>query len=170
MNFLDLIVLTPLVFGIGRGLYKGLINELASLISLVLAVFLAYQYSDILFQFLSQYIDDAGKGTKLLSYALIFLGTSIIVLLIAKALTKLLKLVALGLVNRLLGGIFGGLKFLLIILVLIHILHPIIESQDVYQKETFQESLLYPEFLKMSKIIGVYSEELPDLPEANIPL
>lgn len=170
MNFLDLILLTPIIFGIGRGLYKGLINELASLVSLALAVFLAYQYSDVLFQFLSSYIEDAGQGTKLLSYALIFIVTSIVVLLIAKALTKLLKLVALGLMNRILGGIFGGLKFLLILLILVHIGNPIMESQDIYQKETFQNSSLYPQFLEMSKIIGVYSQDLPDIPNPNIPI
>ncbi len=170
MNLLDLILLTPLVFGIARGLYKGLINELASLLSLALGVLLAYQYSDLLFDFLSNYIDEAGSGTKLLSYALIFIATSVVVLLIAKALTKLLKLVALGLMNRILGGIFGGLKFLLILLILIHISHPIIESQDFYQNESFQNSALYPQFVELSKIIGVYSQDLPEIPEASIPI
>ncbi len=167
MNFLDLILLTPIVFGLGRGLYKGLINELASLISLALGVFLAYQYSDLLFQLLSQYIDEAGKGIMLLSYALIFIASSILVLLIAKALTKLLKLVALGLMNRILGGIFGALKFLLILLILIHISHPFLESQGFYEKESFVSSSFYSQFLEMSKIIGVYSQEIPEIPDEN---
>lgn len=170
MNFLDLILLTPIIFGIGRGLYKGLVNELASLVSLALAVILAYQYSDALFNILSKYIENAGQGTKLLSYAVIFIVTSIVVLLIAKALTRLLKLVALGLMNRILGGIFGGLKFLLILLILIHIGNPLFESQEVYQKETFQNSSMYPQFLEMSKVIGVYTDDLPSLPDSTNPI
>ncbi|HBF19849.1 MAG TPA: colicin V production protein, partial [Cryomorphaceae bacterium] len=35
LNLLDFLIITPLVFGLARGLYKGFVNELASLVALI---------------------------------------------------------------------------------------------------------------------------------------
>lgn len=171
MNLLDIILLTPIVFGLARGLYKGLINELASLLSLAAGVFVAYYYSESLFNFLATYIEGASSGTRILAYALLFVGTSVIIQLIAKTLTKISKFVALGWINRILGGIFGGLKYILILLVLVHFLHDFISSQEVYNDELFKSSALYPIILEYSDLISNFTsnnDSIPELPELSI--
>lgn len=162
MNLLDIVLITPLLFGLARGLYKGLINELASLLSLVAGIFLAYHFSQPVFVFLSNYIDEAGAGTKALSYALIFISTTLIITLIAKALTKLLKLVALGWINRILGALFGAIKFLLILLVLIHFADPFLQKQDFYNSPSMKESYAYPILLENGHLVVGYVSEVQD--------
>ena len=55
-------------------------------------------------------------------FILIFILSYVLIIYVAKGFTKLAKVVYLGLLNSLLGGVFGGLKFLLILLIVVKII------------------------------------------------
>lgn len=167
MNTLDIILLVPLLYGLVKGLYKGLVAELASILSLAAGVLCAYLYTDELYEYLSEYVKDPGTGLRIASYAILFISVGLVVYYLGKLLTKLLKAMALGMVNRVLGGVFGTAKMLLIMLVLVYFTHPFLEKKlSEPDGNLFKESSLYPPLLEYSKLLDGYllkKEETPSV-------
>ena len=163
LNLLDFLILTPLVFGLARGLYKGFVNELASLLALVGGILIAHAFADDVFLVLSGYIDEPGTGTSILAYVLIFTAVVIIVFVLSRALTKMLGFLALGLVNRILGGLFGLSKMLIILLILTHFIHPFLYQGGYYEKPFFQDSSTFTYLLQYSDVVEDYFRfSIPD--------
>src|SRR5438105_4595016 len=114
MNYIDIILVIPLLWGLYKGFTKGLIIELASIIALGLAIWGGIKFSDLLTEYIHEHFSWNIKYLPVISFSIIFLGILIGVYAIAKLIEKLAKAVALGFVNKLAGGIFGMLKFGLI--------------------------------------------------------
>lgn len=153
MNYVDILLLIPLAYGLIRGLFKGLIHEIASLASIVIGLLLAYHFSDDLALFLSNQLNEDGAWVKILAYLLIFVGVAIILQVISYIITKMLNLLALGMINRLLGGIFGLGKILLVLLLLIFLLDPYLENLRK-DNEAWRQSIVYDELRRYSDIPG----------------
>ncbi|MGB0176365.1 MAG: CvpA family protein [Owenweeksia sp.] len=163
LNLLDFLILTPLVFGLARGLYKGFVNELASLIALIGGILIAHAFADDVFVILSKYVEEAGAGIRILSYVLVFTAVVIIVFVLSRALTKMLGFLALGLVNRILGGLFGFSKMLIILLILTHFMHPFLYQGGYYEKPFFKESATFTYLLQYSDVVEDYFRlSIPD--------
>ncbi len=128
MILLDFILLAPLIFGLIRGLFNGLIKELVSIAAVIIGIFLAYKYAEDVAAFLSSYIDADGAGVTVMAYLLIFGLVLLIAFALSFILTKVLQAMSLGLLNRLLGGVFGFGKSLLILLVIVNLTSPYISS------------------------------------------
>ena len=123
MNYIDIFISIFLIYGFIKGLYKGFIIEIASVIGLVLGIYLATQYNGDLSNYLISInlVTWEEKHIIIISYFLLFTITILIVSILGKIATKLAKLVALGLFNKILGAIFGLLKNVLILIILIFI-------------------------------------------------
>ena len=121
LNYIDIILLVPMAVGLIRGLFKGFIKEVLGLAAIVLGIAAAYFYAGPLADYLRSSLEDAGQWLDILSYIIVFSLSVILVNLIARYLTSVTKLLALGLVNRLAGGIFGLAKVLLILMLIIHL-------------------------------------------------
>ena len=119
MNSLDYILFIPLLYGLYRGFTKGLIIELASLLALTLGIYGALHFRSFTFEFLCDYVEIKNVYLELVSYGLTFLIIVMVISLTGKVLTMLIKLVSLGLINRMMGAIFGSIKVLLILSVFI---------------------------------------------------
>jgi len=120
MSKVDIILAIPLLWGAFIGFKKGLILELASLVGLILGIYGALKFSDYTAQQLGEYVEISIEWIGLISFLLTFLLIVFGVFILAKMLDKALKLIALGLVNRLLGLLFGLLKYALITSVLFY--------------------------------------------------
>lgn len=115
MNYIDITIGVLLVFGIIRGLYKGFFVEVASLVALVLGIYCAIHFAYVLGDYMAGYLDWEPRYINLAAFILIFCGVIIAVSLAGKLLTKIADFAALGLLNRILGGVFGGLKVVVIL-------------------------------------------------------
>lgn len=124
LNYVDIILLVPVAVGLVRGLFRGLIKEVLSLAGLVLGVVVAYLYADLLAESFRNSFSTSGSWIDILSYIILFALTVIIVNLLAKYLTSVSKVLALGFLNRLAGGAFGMLKVLLILMLILHLFGP----------------------------------------------
>lgn len=158
MVLLDFILLAPLVFGLIRGLFNGLVKELVSIAAIVLGIFLAYHYSEPVETYLSKHIEDSIIGLRALSYLLIFGTVLIASFALSFLLTKILQMLALGLLNRVLGGVFGLLKSLLIVLVILHLIQPYI---NVSFKESTNDSMVYAFLNTWSSTAGEWLTNIP---------
>ena len=94
--------------------------ELSSIIALLLGVYGSIKFSDFTFTFFSvrfpKIIENIDENyLKIASFGFTFFLIIVLISLIGKAATKILKMVFLGFLNKILGGFFGVIKFTLIL-------------------------------------------------------
>ncbi len=153
MNYFDYFLVLPVLYGLYRGFTKGLILELASLVALVAGIYGAMHFSSITFGYLSEVLEVEASYLQIASYGLTFLLIVLTVTLTGKVLTMLVKLVALGLINRLMGAVFGGIKALLILSVLLLFFDRINSQFGLVKDEVVEASVLYNPILVQSQTI-----------------
>ena len=115
MIYIDLIIIVVIIYAFIKGFYNGLINEIASFLGLFIGAIVSYTFSDNLSEILNSYFEIDPKVLNILSFILLFIITSLCFTIAGKSLTKLIKFISLGTINRLLGGLFSSLKFIIVI-------------------------------------------------------
>jgi len=125
MNFIDLIIIAIISFGIIRGYSKGLIVELSSFFGIFISFFIAGNIDNLLSQQIVKYVNLNIDIVNIISFIIIFGMSYSLIIFFAKGFTKLAKIIYLGLLNSLLGSVFGGLKLLLILLIVTKVIFSI---------------------------------------------
>lgn len=143
MTVLDIILLVLLLFGLINGLKNGLFVEVASLVALVAGVYGAIHFSNFAADFLMSKVDWNEKTVNIIAFAITFIVIVLVITLAGKALTKIADFAALGIVNKLLGGIFGLLKFAVILSVILIIFDSLNKNLPFTDKEDLEDSMLY---------------------------
>nr|WP_321221519.1 CvpA family protein [uncultured Psychroserpens sp.] len=143
MAIIDIILGALLLFGLIRGVMKGLFVEVASLIALVAGVYGAIHFSNYAAEFLDTRLDWEEKYINLIAFAVTFVIIVLAIALAGKALTKLADFAALGILNKLLGGVFGALKIGLILSVLLIIFDNMNNTLPFAEDEDLENSILY---------------------------
>lgn len=162
MNYFDIIIVIPLIWGAYKGFRKGFIIEIASLIALGLGVWGGIKFSAVSAKYLSEAFDISEKLMPLISFSVTFILIVIAVFMLAKMLQKIIKMVALGLVNKVAGALFGALKFVLIISVGLSLVNTIDAQLGFIEPEMKQSSLLYKPVSKVALIV------IPGLKEISL--
>ncbi|WP_460220190.1 CvpA family protein [Psychroserpens sp. MEBiC05023] len=143
MALIDIILGALLLFGLIRGFMKGLFVEVASLVALVAGVYGAIHFSNFAADFLDSKLDWDEKYINIVAFAITFVIIVLIIALAGKALTKLADFAALGILNKLLGGVFGALKIGLILSVMLIVFDNMNNSIPFADKEDLEASILY---------------------------
>lgn len=143
MNTIDIILSLVLLYGLVRGFFRGLLAELASLVGIVAGIYGAVHFSHFLGDFLSNHINWKVQYINLISFALTFILIVFLVSLAGKMLTKIAGFAALGIVNKLLGGVFGLLKSAFVASVIIMFFKATNERISIVEDQTLEESILY---------------------------
>lgn len=146
MNYLDIVILIPVVWLGFIGFKKGLIIELATLLALVGGVFAALKFSNYASEILTDSV--SSKYLPLVAFCATFIAVVVFVFLLGKLLEKAIKVIALGIVNRILGALFGVLKSLFVVGSLILIVEKINEYSEVVSKSDKNSSMLYVPLLE----------------------
>ena len=143
MSIIDIIILALLLFGLINGLRRGLFVEVASLVALIAGVYGAIHFSNFAADFLMPKVDWNEKTVNITAFAITFIVIVIVIALAGKALTKLADFAALGILNKLLGGIFGLLKMAVILSVVLIIFDSMNKTLPFTDKEDLEDSMLY---------------------------
>ena len=143
MNYLDISIAIPILYGLYKGATKGLVVEISALLALVAGVYGGLHFSDYTASLLAPHFNLDGKYTPIVLFTITFLVIVITIGLLGKLLTKLLKWVALGFVNRALGAVFGALKMTFIVSVVLMLLGGIHQKFPLIKTEVQEQSLLY---------------------------
>ena len=143
MNYLDIILVIPLLWGLYKGISSGIVKELATLIALIAGIYGAVHFADNIHPYLKEQFAIESSFLPIISFAGTFIVIVLAVKLIGFIIDKIVKAVALGIISRLLGGVFGVLKTAFIISALLLI----INTFDYYLKlipiEQKKQSVLY---------------------------
>jgi membrane protein required for colicin V production len=143
MNTFDIILTALILFGFIRGLLKGLFVELASLLSLIVGVYGAIHFSYFIGDFLKDSVDWDERYISIVAFAVTFIVIVIVISLLGKLFTKIANFAALGILNKLLGGVFGAVKIGLILSVLLIVFDKLNSTIPFVNKENTEDSVLY---------------------------
>lgn len=143
MNSLDIIIGLFLLFGLIQGFRNGFLIELASLVGLVLGVFCAIHFSHFASDILISYTEWEEQTINLAAFAITFIVVVIVVSIIARALTRIASFAALGLLNKLAGGIFGVLKMAFFASVILLFTNSFEREISFLSEEKKEASMLY---------------------------
>ena len=143
MTWLDILILLPLLIGLIRGLMKGLIVEISSIVAILLGFFGAKWWSATFASWLMQQFEWSETACIVVAYALLFAGITLALNIIARLLSKLFQKIQLGWLNRLLGGIFGTAKWGIVIVALVLCLHNLDKQFQFIQPELKEKSVVY---------------------------
>jgi len=143
MPVVDIVLGALIIYGVVKGFFKGLFVEVASLLALVLGVYGAVHFSNYASEFLSNHVDWSEKALSVTSFAITFVIIVLAISLTGKAMTKLANFAALGIINKLLGALFGGLKIALILSVLLLVFKRVNSTLSLVSNEELELSMLY---------------------------
>ena len=153
MSIIDIVLGALLLFGLIRGAIKGLFVEIASLCALVLGVFGAIHFSYFVSDLLESKVDWDEKTMNIIAFATTFVIIVLAISLAGKALTKLADFAALGILNKLLGSVFGALKIGLILSVLLIVFNKLNKTLPFMEEEELEESILYKPVKSLAPMI-----------------
>lgn len=143
MNYIDIILCTPIVWGLYKGFTKGLIVEAATFIAFGLGVWGGIRFSDFIAAKIKEWFSWDSPYLPVVSFAITFLGIVILIYFIAKLIQRLAEGMALGAFNKIGGALFGALKFAMVMSVVIFVIDALEESYPMVSFKTKEESLLY---------------------------
>ena len=153
MNYIDIVFVALLVWSMIRGFRKGLIVQIVSIAALVLGVYCSVYFSHEAIPYLQKAIGSQSTLLPLLSFAATFAAVIIAVHLIGKSVEKLIDIIALGLVNKLLGAFFGVLKSALIISVLLSLMYQIDNKVKYIPASLPKGSILHDPLKSMAPLL-----------------
>lgn len=120
MGWLDAVLIGILLLSVIIGLVRGLVFELMSLVGWVVAYFVAHWFSGDVAQHLP--VGTPGSTTNAVAaFVLTFVATLLLWAIASRVIRMIIHATPLSVVDRLLGGVFGGLRGLLVLLLLVTI-------------------------------------------------
>jgi len=143
MNWIDFIIVIILVISLIRGFTDGFVKEAASLAALILGIWGAIRFSNLTAEKLYDWFDMTGQYVGIVSFLVTFGIIVVLIHFIGIFVDKIVKAVALGFLNRLLGLVFGLLKSVLILSVFFVILNAIDARRPFLPKEKIEGSMFY---------------------------
>ncbi|MEG0795878.1 MAG: CvpA family protein [Odoribacter sp.] len=153
MNYIDIIIGLFLLFGAFRGFMKGFIVEVATLVGLVLGVFIAVKYSSYTEGILRDFLNISSRYLSYIALGVTFVVVAIVAYLLGKIFTKVADMVAMGIANKLLGTLFGMAKYFVIACVILMLVDALNDKFSFLCEETRQKSLLFYPFLNFAEKI-----------------
>ncbi len=153
MTVIDIILVAFLGFGLVRGFMKGFFVEIASLVALIAGIYGAIHFSFYAAEMLMGYVDWDEKTINVVAFAITFIVIILVIALAGKALTKLADFAALGILNKLLGALFGVLTMALILSVLLNIFDAMNSTMTFVDEEHTENAILYKPVKSLAPMI-----------------
>ena len=145
MNYLDLILLIPVGYAAYKGFKHGLIIELFTFLALFVGLYAGIHFSDFVAIKLKSSLGWSSKYMPVIAFTLIFLALGAMVYFAGKAIEKVIKVVHLNPLNKLAGVLFGSLKMLYIVSVVLVLLEGYDTKGNFIPKELkFKSAMYYP--------------------------
>ncbi len=147
MSTTDLVILISVALGFVFGFFKGFIKELAAVVAIIAGVYLSRIFSPYLSQLLQSNTSISPSTANASAYLIVFLLVVIVLFVVAHSLHKIFEAISLGGLNKVLGGIFGSLKVLLVISVLLNVydafqqrfyFDPLSTNNNVYPSKIYE--------------------------------
>lgn len=137
---IDLIFVVLIVLAAIRGYRRGLIVGVFSFIAIIIGLAAAMKLSTVVAGYIGKAVNVSDRWLPLISFAVVFLGIVLLIMLGANAIQKAVEVGTLGWVNRI-GGIllYAAIYIMVLSVILFYAL-----IARIIQPATTAESLTYP--------------------------
>ncbi len=160
---LDIILSIIILIGLIRGFLKGFIYEVAILGVMFLGLWAGFKFADYATPYVLKVIHPDPKTLFYISSFIMFLIVSAGIMLLAKLFTGLINIAALGIFNKIAGAIFAGMKYLLVISIIIFYFNKLDSKYQWLSPDTKAESHLYYPLAKIAPIVLPVIENLKSI-------
>lgn len=153
MNLFDMVCIIILGYCLVRGIFRGLIKELSSIVGVFGGFYAAYTYYMKVGKLFSSWISNTSY-LNILSFLIIFCGVFIIISIIGVIIKYLLNIAFLGWVDHICGAGFGTIKGILIVSMLLMILTAFLPKNTPLIKNSLLSPIISSVSEKMSKVVS----------------
>ena len=162
MNYIDIVLAILLLIGLVRGFMKGFIFEIAVVSALFLGTYAAFKLSYVLQPWILKLGNMNPFTVNLVCSILMFTLICVGLFFLAKLFTGLINMAALGVFNKILGAIFGLLKYAFITSVFLYFFNMLDARHHFLSADTKAESRLFYPVAKMSPALLPLMKEMKD--------
>jgi len=162
MSLFDAIVLGITLILAIKGFFNGFIKEIAGLVGIIGGLMLASKFFHPVGIYINQHLFEIPNKSAqdLVGFVVVFVGFWLFAVFIGFVLSKVLKISALGTVDRALGFVFSGAKFFILIAVIVALLYQVKFIREKLDSYT-QKSFVYPYLLSVGeKIINISPQDI----------
>lgn len=152
MNPLDFLIIIPILYGLIRGFFRGLVGELTAIIAIVCAVIGSKLFAPQVATLLLKYLDLSISAAQTIAYIVLFLAIAMMLNIIGNLFRKLLHAISLEGFNRLLGAVFGTMKWALIMSVIINGIALLDGHFHFIKPEFKQTSIVYEPIKRLASV------------------
>ena len=149
-NYLDIAFLAVLGLFTLRGLFRGLVEEVAGLVGVIGGFWLANRHHADAAAYVGRVVEDPA-WVGVLSYVVVFLGVLLVVSIVARIIRKLLVLSFAGWLDHLAGGAVGVAKGAIICSILLAVLMHFLPDASFVR-----DSRVIPHLAKVTSFIKGY--------------
>ena len=137
---IDIIFAILLIIAVIKGLRKGLVVAVFSIVAYIIGIAAALKLSAVVAVHLQKNITVSGKWLPFISFAIVFLVVVILVNWGGKLIEKTFEMVFLGWANKL----AGVLLYLILYTIILSVLLFYAEKINLFEPATIQQSVTYP--------------------------
>jgi len=166
MGTLDIILLLFFIPAVVRGISKGFVEQLVSIASVIIGAWLAFKFSEPASAWLGTHLDWDASVLNITAFILIAIVVALLLKLVGKIITGLMKDLSLGFIDRFLGLVLSLLKSALIIGLLIYLFDAINTKLTLVNPETLDASVVYTTLKNAANIVFPFLKNLISTPNA----
>jgi membrane protein required for colicin V production len=162
MNFIDILLIVPLGYAAWRGFKKGFIIEVFTLLALLVGLYAGIHFSDWTANLIKGNVDMEDSYLPVIAFTLTFLAVGAMVYFAGKMLEQMVRVVNLSPLNKILGVVFGLIKMVYTLSVVLILVETYDERGDFLPEDQKEDSLLY------APIKVVAAATIPAIEESSI--
>lgn len=148
MNPLDYVLALILGYCFVRGIFRGLVRELAAIVGVLGGFYFAYSYYPQMAATIMSWIGAAGYA-DIIAFVLLFVAVYLVINITGAAIRYLLNIVFLGWTDRIGGALFGVVKGVLIVAVVVAMLTTFLPKNT----KLLQESIMVRHTMVISAVL-----------------
>jgi len=149
MYWLDIVLAIPMAWFVYKGFRKGLIFELSSLVGLLVGIYCSIRFS----KYVGTLIGIEGEYSILVAFFVTFIAVYLLSLFLGKCIEGLIKLMKMGVLNNILGSVFGLLKCVCVLSVVMYYVVLIDIDNVIITNKTREQSMFYQPIEKTGNLL-----------------
>jgi len=149
MNFLDILILVPMIWYGFKGYRKGLIFEIAGIVALLVGTWIAINFSNKV----AEIIGLSGKYVDIIAFVITFGAVILLVFMFAKFIEKAVTFVIPEFLNNIGGLILGAFKIAIIASILLYFITSMDKFEFFLKKDIKSGSILYKPVSSIAPVI-----------------
>jgi membrane protein required for colicin V production len=153
MSVIDIILIAIFIFAGFHGYRKGFVNQLASLVGLLLGIWGAIKFSHFTAGLMAEHLNITTEYLPLIAFAVTFVIIVIAVHFLGTLVEGLFEMAFLGFANSILGVVFGVLKTAFILSVILVIMEKTDTKINILPNDIAERSIFYRPIARLAPSI-----------------